>query len=452
MEKINHFTEGSIIKPLLKFTIPVVFALLLQIMYGAVDLIVVGKFGTVGDVSGVTTGSQLMSTLTNLFTGLAMGTTILLGQKIGQKKQEEAGDIVGSGICLFAAMAVIGTIVMLLCNGPLVSLMQAPPEALEQTASYVFICSCGIVFIIAYNVLGSVFRGIGDSKTPLIAVAIACAANVIGDLILVWGFKMGASGAAIATVAAQGLSVVLSLLMLRRRKLPFAFSLSSIRFNWLHIGRIIKLGTPIAMQSVLVSISFLAVTAIVNVLGVVPSAAVGVSEKLSGFIMLIPLAFMQSMSAFVAQNFGARRLDRAKKAMGYGMLISFIFGAIMAYVSFFHGDFLAWLFNKDPEVIAATALYMKAYAFDTVLVPFLFCFTGFFNGCGRTSFVMAQAIIGSIGIRIPLSYLFSRGTEVSLFRVGLATPSSTAVQITLCLIYFIILNHRLRRRSTARLG
>lgn len=451
MEKIKDFTKGPIFGPLILFTLPIVLSLFLQVMYGAVDLYVVGKYATTPDVSGVTTGSQLMMAITNLISGLAMGLTVILGHKIGEKRSEEAGDVIGSGILLFSIVAAAATALVLIFSRQIVSAMQAPPEAFEQTLAYVRICGGGIIFIVAYNLLGSVFRGIGDSKTPLISVALACVFNIAGDLLLVGVFKMGAAGAAIATVAAQFFSVVISIFILSRKKLPFALQRDSFRFRKEYTGKTLRLGFPIALQSIMVGLSFLVVTAVVNRMGLIASAAIGVAEKLSGFIMLVPICFMQALSAYVAQNYGAGTMDRAKKAVGWGILVSLCFGMITGYLSFFHGDLLAGTFNRDSQVIAATAQYMKAYAFDTVMVPFLFCFTGYFNGCGRTGFAMAQSLVGAFCIRVPVSYLFSISQGASLFRIGLATPMSTAVQIIICSIYFVIMNRKLKAEG-ARLG
>lgn len=442
------FTEGPILKPLLRFAMPVLFALLLQAMYGGTDLLIVGQFASAADVSAVSTGSQVMQSVTSVITGLAMGTTILLGQKIGQKKQDEAGDVIGSSICMFAVIAAVVTLLMAGGAGALAHIMHAPEEAFDKTTLYIRICSAGSLFIIAYNVLGSIFRGVGDSKTPLLAVSIACVFNIFGDLLFVAVFDMAAAGAALATVLAQGISVALSLLIIRRRRLPFKFSRANLRFCRELILKTLSLGFPIALQDFLVSVSFLVIIAIINGLGVIASAGVGVAEKLCTFILMMPSAFSQSMSAFVAQNFGAGKMDRAKRGMVYGMAVSFGFGLILSYISFFHGDILTGIFAKDQEIILAAADYLRAYAIDTLLVSFLFCFTGYFNGCGRTTFVMLQGIIGAFCVRIPVSYLMSRQPGTSLFRVGLAIPLSTVLQISVCVLYFI---HSERQRGKQQL-
>ncbi len=439
METKNTFIEGKIFAPLIKFTLPVLMAMFLQAMYGAVDLMVVGKFGTAADVSAVSTGSHIMQTVTGIIVGLAMGVTINVGQKIGERKPEEAGKAIGSGICIFAVAALAMTVLLVGFAGPASQIMKAPAEAFRATTAYVRICAAGSVFIVAYNILGSIFRGLGDSKTPLITVLIACVVNIIGDLLLVAGFGMASDGAAIATVFAQAVSVFLSLWMISRKKLPFAFSKKLIRFHKGMTASIIKLGAPIALQDFLVNVSFLVITAIINSMGVVPSAGVGVAEKLCGFIMLVPSSFAQAVSAFVAQNYGAGRLDRAKKSLFYGIAISLGFGIIMFSVSFFRGDLMASLFANDPAIIQAAWDYMKAYAIDCLFTAEMFCMTGYFNGRGKTTFVMAQGIFSAFFIRIPVSFIMSRMVPLSLFKVGLATPAATLTQIVMCVIYYRIL-------------
>lgn len=451
MSKVQNFTEGKIFSPLIRFAIPVLLALFLQSTYGAVDLLIVGQFG--GDnadvfVSAVSTGSQIMMTLTIVITGLAMGLTVYVGERIGAGERKEAGKIIGSGISLFAIISLIVTVVMVLSSSSLTKIMHAPAEAFEDTVLYVTICSAGTLFIVAYNLVGSIFRGIGDSKIPLLTVTIACVLNILCDFILVAVFNMGAIGAAIATVFAQAMSVALSLLIIRKRNLPFDFSRKYIRPDTKHIKSILRLGTPIALQDLLVSISFLVILAIVNSLGLNESAGIGVAEKVCAFIMLIPSAFMQAMSAFVAQNMGAAKYDRAKRALWCGIISSLTVGIIVGYFSFFHGDILAAIFTKDALIIAPATEYLKAYAIDCVFTSFLFCFMGYFNGCGNTTFVMIQGIIGGICVRLPVSWIMSKIIPVSLFKIGLATPIASFVQILLCLGFFVITQHtNLKRKN-----
>lgn len=446
MKAQKNFTEGKILGPLLRFALPVLFALFLQSLYGAVDLMIVGKFAEPADVSGVSTGSQIMMTLTNLVSSLSMGMTVFLGQKIGEKKAAEGGKIVANGIILFFIIGIVLTIFISACSGLLASIMNAPEEAYDMTVSYVRICGTGAIIIIAYNLIGSIFRGLGDSITPLVTVLIACIFNIIGDLALVAGFKMGTTGAALATVAAQFISVIISLVLISKKTLPFKLDKSCFKFNREIIKKIIFIGAPVALQDLLVGISFLVILAIVNSLGVIASAGVGVAEKVCGFIMLIPSAFAQSMSAFVSQNRGACKYDRAFKGLKYAIGVSFIFAVLMFYSAFFHGDMLSGIFANDADVIAASWDYLRAYAIDCLFTCFLFCFIGFFNGMEYTRFVMIQGIVGAFLVRISVSYFMSKQDPVSLFHIGLATPCSTIIQITMCFICLMVLKKGLNKK------
>lgn len=440
MKKNLNLVEDPLLPTLIKFTFPILCSILLQVTYGTVDLLVVGKFSTTGDLSGVTIGGQVMQTVTNFCSGIAMGTTILLGQFIGSKQTEKTSRVVGSSVVLFGLLAAVITGLMLLFVDEIGSLMNTPTAALAQMRIYLQITGSGAVFIVFYNLLGSIFRGIGDSKTPLMAVAIACVVNIVLDLIFVAVMNLGAMGAALATVVAQGISVLISLIFLSKKELPFEFGRKTLTAEY--FSKIFILGLPVALQSALVGISFLVITSIINVFGEATSAGVGVVEKITGLIMVVPIAFMQSLSAFTAQNYGAGNMKRGKLALLYGIGISLGFGVVMAYIAAFHGQLLTQFFIDDPETTQAALEYLRSYAIDTVLVCFIFCFTGFFNGCGKTKFVMAQAVFGACCIRIPLAYYFSSLEETSLFIIGLATPASTLVQIVLFGLYYYKLNRK----------
>ncbi len=446
MEQIRDFTKGPILRPLLAFSMPILLALFLQALYGAVDLLVVGKYALARDVSGVAVGSQIMQTITGLVSSFAMGTTVLLGQKIGAGKQEESGRIIGASMAFFFLVGAVLTVLIPLLSGALAKAMNAPAEAFSETRRYIAICGLGSVMIVAYNILGSILRGLGDSRTPLLTVAIASVCNIAGDLLLVAGLRMGAAGAAVATVVSQTVSVVISLGILRRRTLPFTFSRREVRIVPAILRRIVRFGAPIALQDLLVGLSFLVILAIVNTLGLTASAGVGVAEKVCAFIMLIPAAFMQSMSAYVAQNHGAGKNDRAERGLRIAIGVSTAFGAVMFWAAFFHGDLLCAIFARDEAVIAAGYDYLRAYGIDCLLTCFLFCFIGFFNGLGRTGFVMVQGIAASFLIRIPVAWWMSRTTG-RLFFIGLGVPCSTVAQILACFVYYGHMRRKEKLRS-----
>lgn len=449
--KNNDFTSGAILPKLLKFMLPVLFAIFLQAMYGAVDLLVVGRFGTTADVSAVSTGSQIITTLTNLIVSFSMGITVAVGQRIGQKRPDDAAQIIGTGLIIFAVTGVVFTIISVAGASGLAWIMQAPEEAFDITKNYIRICGGGFAIITAYNLLGSIFRGLGDSRTPLIAVGIACVFNIIGDLVFVAGFHLGAAGAALATVMAQLLSVVISFIMIKNTKLPFEFHKSHIKADKNHASIIIKIGTPIALQDFLVGISFLVLLAIVNKIGVTASAGVGVAQKVCTFIMLVPISFMQGMTAFVAQNHGAGLVSRAKKTLKTGIAVSFAFGIVMFLVAFFRGDLLAGIFSSEADTIAASWDYLKAYAIDCLFTCFLFCFVGYFNGIEKTKFVMIQGICGAFVVRIPVAFLMKQTGNGSLFLIGLSIPCSTVLQIAMCMCAYFYFSKNMKNADTVTL-
>lgn len=437
----NTFLKGKILPPLIKFALPLMLSQLLQALYGAVDLIVVGHFGTTADFSAVATASQLMQGITGIIIGLTTGVTVLIGQALGAGNSKKAGEISAGMTKLLIIISIIFFAVLTLFAPQALALLKIPAAAKCAGTAYIRICAAGVVFISAYNAISGLFRGVGDSKMPLIFILVACIVNIIGDLVLVGIFKMGAAGAALATVLAQTVSVIFSVIYILKGGLPFKITKESFK-NRGSVGRILKVGVPIALQDFLTRVSFLILTAILNSLGLVASASIGISEKLFLFLSIIPISFMSALSAFVAQNVGAGNKERAYKSLKISMAISFVFGILTFIATFFFPEILAALFEKNPEVIAAAARYQRGCAAEHIFISLFFCMLGYFNGLGKTDFVMVQGIFTAFAVRIPLSYLFSRGTSPDLFKIGLAVPVSAAVSLIMCAVYLIYLNKR----------
>lgn len=429
------FTQGSIPVKLVKFMFPILGALILQAMYGAVDLLIVGQFGTTAGISAVSTGSSIVNLAVFTLSGLTMGITVLISHYIGEKRTDRLSNVIGGIICFFTAVAAVCTVLMLVFAPLLADFMQAPPEARELTILYVRICGGGIVFIIGYNVISSVFRGLGNSRLPLLFVAIACVANIIGDLILVAGFHMNVAGAAIATIMAQAVSVILSLVIITRQELPFTLSAKNIGFNR-EIRNVLRMGFPIALQELLTNLSFLALCSFINHLGLAASSGYGVANKLISFILLIPSSLMQSMASFVGQNVGAGREDRARRAMCTGMILGSIIGVPIGLLTYFNGALPASLFTEDAAVIAQAADYLRGFSLEAVVTCIMFSFIGYFNGKGKTLFVMVQGLAQSFIVRLPMSYLMSIRPNASLAMIGLAAPSATVFGIIINFIYY----------------
>lgn len=336
----------------------------------------------------------------------------------------------------------MGLCVTLVCFArPISVLMQAPQESLELTVSYVRICGSGIFFIVAYNVLSAIFRGLGDSRSPLLFVLVACVVNILGDLALVAGLRMDAAGAALATVFAQAVSVVCAVGLLVKKNLPFSFSRKEIRLNH-QCRRFLAIGLPLALQEFLTQLSFLALCAFVNRLGLEASSGYGVASKIVNFAMLVPSALMQSMASFVSQNVGAGNLKRAKQSMFSGIGVGLGFGCVVFALVMLKGDVLAGLFSTDAAVIQKGFEYLKGFAPETIATAVLFSMVGYFNGNQRTLWVMIQGLVQTLLVRLPVSYFMSIQPNASLTRIGLAAPISTAVGIILNVGFFIYLVRR----------
>lgn len=440
----TDFTKGSILGKLIPFMIPILGALVLQAAYGAVDLLVVGRFGTTEGLSAVSTGSQVLNLVTFVITQFAMGITVLIARYIGEKRQSDIGALIAGSIVAFVIISAVLFVVMISFAGPISRLMQAPKEALQLTTSYVRICGAGIFFIVAYNLLAAIFRGLGDSRSPLVFVAVACVVNIVGDLVLVAGFRLDAAGAAIATVLAQAVSVVLAVLLLFKRNLPFKVTKKDFHIN-AHCKRALKISLPLALQECLTQLSFLALCAFVNKLGLEASSGYGVACKVVNFAMLVPSSLMQSMASFVSQNVGAGNEKRAKKSMFTGIGVGLGIGCIVFLFVFFKGDLLTGLFSPNAKVVQNGFDYLRGFAPETIVTAVLFSMIGYFNGHDKTVWVMIQGVVQTLFVRLPLAYIMSIQPNASLTMIGLAAPISTAVGIVLNVSFYLWYNRGERK-------
>ena len=443
----SDFTQGRILKKLALFMLPILGALVLQATYGAVDLLVVGRFGSTSGLSAVSTGSQVLNLVTFVVTQLAMGVTVLIARYLGEKQPKYIGPVIGGAAIVFTIISVVLFAVMVGLARPISVLMQAPTEAVDLTTSYVRICGGGILFIVAYNMLAAIFRGLGDSKSPLLFVLVACIFNIVGDLVLVAGFHLDAAGASIATVFAQAVSVVCAIVILLKKDLPFKIQKSDLCLNS-QCGKFLSIGLPLALQEFLTQLSFLALCAFVNRLGLSASSGYGVACKIVNFAMLVPSSLMQSMASFVSQNIGAGNRQRAKKSMFTGIGIGLVIGSFVFALVMLKGDLLSSAFTTDAEVIANAYAYLKGFAPETLVTAVLFSMVGYFNGNNKTVWVMIQGLVQTLLVRLPMAYFMSIQPNASLTNIGLAAPTSTAVGIVLNVCFFLYLERKSKKETT----
>ncbi|MCR5725141.1 MAG: MATE family efflux transporter [Treponema sp.] len=445
MNARQDFTQGHIFSKLVAFMLPVLFSLVLQSLYGAVDMLIVGRFGTTAGISGVSVGGNVMNLFTMFLNAITMGVTVIMGQYIGAKRYEAVNKLIGNAVAFFLTLSLLLTVFIVIFARPLALAMQTPEEAVDLTVQYIRICGAGFIFITFYNFISAMLRGIGDSHTPLLFVAIASAVNIAGDLVLVAGFHMNVAGAAIATVAAQAVSVVLSLWILRRKKLSFSFQRRYFAFGS-EIPHFVTLGLPLTVQGVLTNFSFLALNAFINRLGLAASGGYGVAQKVQMFIMLIPGALMQSMAPFVSQNVGAQNEKRARAGMLCGQALGAGIGFFIMIGVYFCGDSLARLFTADEAVVARAFEFLRGFSPEAVVTCVLFSYLGYFNGHSKSLFVMVQGLLQTFLLRLPLSYIMSIQPDASLTGVGLAAPVATVFGILLCFIYYKHMGRSLVRK------
>ena len=438
----RNLTKGSVLKNILVFSLPYLFSYFLQTLYGMADLFIIGQFDQVAGTTAVSIGSQVMHMLTVILVGLAMGSTVSIAQAIGADDKKRASADIGNTVTLFLIVAAALTAVLLFLVNPIVSVMSTPAEAVSGARAYLTVCFLGIPFITAYNIISSIFRGMGDSKSPMYFIAVACAANIGLDYLFMGAFHMGPVGAALGTTLAQAISVVISLIVILKRNTGIRLSRSDFRPVRPLMKQILSIGVPIACQDGLIQVAFIIITIIANQRGLTDSAAVGIVEKIISFIFLVPSSMLSTVSALGAQNIGAGKPDRAKKTLGYAVMITVSFGLIIAVLIQFIAEPVVGLFTNDTDVIAAGGQYIRGYIWDCMFAGIHFSFSGYFCACGKSILSFIHNITAITLVRVPGVYLMSKLFPMTLLPMGLATAAGSLLSVIICLIAFFILEKK----------
>lgn len=442
MNNKNDLTTGSVGKTVTLFALPYLLSCFMQTFYGMADLFVVGLYNGAETTTAVSIGSQVTHMLTVIIVGLAMGATVQIGRAVGAKDIHRAKKVVGTTVIFFIFLAIAITIALTALTKPITSVMMTPSEAFEETAIYLLICFAGIPFIVAYNVISSIFRGTGNSKQPMYFVAVACITNILLDFLFIGTFGLGAAGAALGTVCGQAVSVLIALFVMAKKGLGLQISGQDFRISKSILSDIVKVGIPIALQDGLIQIAFIVITVIANSRGLIAATSVGIVEKLIGFMFLVPSAFLSAISAITAQNLGAGKKSRAKQSLRYGLLITVAWGIICVVYSQFLPQTLVGLFTKDSAVIAAGCDYLRAYAFDCLFAAVHFCFSGYFCGSQKSGISFLHNIISIITVRIPGAYLSSLWFPDTLYPMGLAAPLGSLLSALICIGFYLYYNHK----------
>lgn len=442
----RDFTTGNVFQNIIYYSIPYLLSYFLQTLYGMADLFIIGQFDGVAATTAVSIGGQVMHMITVMVVGLAMGTTVSIAQAVGAKQRREASHCIGNTVTLFLALSVVLAGVMVLLVRPIVGLVSTPAEAVEGTVTYLTICFAGIPFITAYNIISSIFRGLGDSKSPMYFIAVACAANIVLDYLFMGALHLGPAGAALGTTLSQAVSVVISLcVILRRRDSGITVQRSDFRPSRPVISRIFSIGLPVAAQDGLIQVSFIIITVIANRRGLTDAAAVGIVEKIISFLFLIPSSMLSTVSALGAQNIGAGKRERAVQTLRYAICISVGLAFVIAIVIQFAAEPVVGLFSTDGAVQLAGGQYIRGYVWDCVLAGIHFCFSGYFCACGKSILSFIHNICSIIFVRVPGAYLMSTMFPATLLPMGLATACGSLLSSVLCAAFFLALRRQERK-------
>ena len=435
----RELTSGSVMKNLLFFSLPYLLSFFLQTLYGMADLLIIGQYGGVADTTAVSVGSQVMHMLTVMIVGLAMGATVNIGQAVGGKDSRKAALFTGNTVTLFMGLSSVLTLLLLVLRSAIVFAVSTPADAAAGTVDYLTICFIGIPFITAYNIISAVFRGMGDSKSPMYFIAVACAANIALDYLFIGALGMGPAGAALGTVLSQAISVIISLIVIKRRSTGLALTKADIRPNKQIIGKILKIGIPVAMQDGFIQIAFMVITVIANRRGLNDAAAVGIVEKIIGFLFLVPSSMLSAVSALGAQNIGAQKPERARKTLLYAIFIAAGFGGTVAVIMQFLSSGAVSLFTDSAVVTRLGGEYLRGYAWDCLFAGIHFAFSGYFCACGKSGISFMHNMIAILLVRIPGAYFMSSMFPGTLYPMGLATAAGSLLSAIICAAAFIIL-------------
>ena len=443
----RDLTQGKVLGNLVRFSIPFLASYFLQTLYGMADLVIIGRFEGVASTTAVSVGSQVMHMLTVMIVGLSMGSTVAISHAIGAKDPEKAGKDIGGTIVIFTIVGVLMTLILTLLTDAVVSVMSTPLEAVEGTKRYLVVCFLGIPFITAYNVLSSIYRGLGDSKTPFYFVLVACIANILLDIIFMGPMGLGPMGAALGTVISQALSVVIALIHLKKSRTGLKVRRDDLKLEKETVSPIMKVGFPIAMQDGLIQVAFIVITIIMNRRGLTDAAAVGIVEKVISFLFLVPSSMLSSVSALASQNLGAGKDDRAKETLYWALVIAVTFGVVVSVIIQFIAPWVVGLFTSDEAVIRSGTQYFKGYVLDTIFAGIHFSFSGYFCALGLSGISFIHNIIAIVLVRIPGVYLLSSLYPDNLLPVGLATVSGSILSALICTVAYWIIGKKKKKQD-----
>ena len=446
MKENEIFEKAPVSKAYFTMALPVVLSMVVSLIYNMVDTYFIAGTGNTDLVAGVSLGAPVFTLMIALGDIFGLGGSSVISRMFGKKQDDDGRRM--SVFCFYAAIlcGILVIIIMLAFRMPILHMLGADEDTLCYASAYYTGIVIGAPFIILSFTPSNLLRTEGFAKASMVGTILGAVVNMVLDPVFISLLGFGAAGAAIATVTAQALSVVFAVMLLLKKDLPFAITKKDFRLNP-QCRKFLKIGLPLALQEFLTQISFLALCAFVNRLGLEASSGYGVACKIVNFAMLVPSSLMQSMASFVSQNIGAGKKKRAKQSMFTGIGVGLAVGCVVFVLVLFKGDVLCSAFSTDAAVIQNGFAYLKGFAPETLVTAILFSMVGYFNGNNKTVWVMTQGLIQTLLVRLPLAYFMSIQPNASLTKIGLAAPVATTVGIVLNVGFFSYLNWAEQRRS-----
>ena len=435
----RDLTKGSVLRNIIVFSLPFLLSYFLQVLYGMADLFIVSQYNGTESITAVSIGSQIMHMLTVMIVGLAMGGTVAIGKAYGAKNSRGTSLAIGNTITVFTIVSIVLTIILICCVRPIVSVMSTPTEAVEGTLSYLLICFMGIPFITAYNIISCIFRGLGDSKSPMYFIIVACICNILLDYLFIGALKMGPAGAALGTTLSQTISVIVAVVVIRRRNRGIRLEINDLRPQADMITSILKVGFPVSMQDGFVQIAFLIITIFANSRGLADAAAVGIVEKVIGIFFLVPSSMLAAVSSLAAQNIGAGKPERAQKTLMCALGIAVGFGTVVSIITQFCAPQIVGIFESNERVIILGSQYLVGYVWDCIFAGMHFSFSGYFCAKERSGLSFLHNVLSIVLVRIPGAWFASTYFKNTLFPMGCAAPAGSLLSVAICVIAYIVL-------------
>jgi putative MATE family efflux protein len=417
-KQITNFTEGSIPRHLIAFSAPMFLGNLLQAFYNTVDSIWVGRFLGANALAAVSVGFPVIFAMVALVMGIAMASTILVAQYFGAGQHERVMKTVNNSLLMLTVLGGVVSVLGFAFRTPLLRLINTPAEIIDQASSYLGIYLSGLIVMFLYNTAGAILRGLGDSRTPLRFLIYATVINVFLDPLLIFGLgpipAMGVSGAALATVIAQGISAILALHYLYARSGIVTYQPGTFRPDWGITRLTFRIGLPAGLQQVLVSLSALVVNSIVNSFGATVVAAFGSAARLDQFAFMPAMSVGAAASALVGQNLGADRDDRVRETVKWALMLAASITALVSLVAIFSPNLLLSMFTKDVGVLAEGARYLRYMSLAYIPLALMFTLGGVLRGTGDTMATMVLSLLSLWGVRVPLArHLVQQGYGIS---------------------------------------